>query len=753
MVGEDATIKIGSDVAGAMAGIFAVKMAMRNMDKTVLASAAIMRKGALIMSTAFVGIGLTAGGGVAIGMKKATNAYEEFEQSTANAASVAGALGDEFTAIKENVAGMSLALGRVTKFTAANTAAALYDVASAGIDVGNMVKEDFKPAMDLAAGTQSELARTTHWVTSTMGQFKVGMEEAGHISDVFAKTIGSSKATLAKIGLAFVYTGGKANDYGDTMEDTLFLLGLMFNAGLRGEQAGRGLGMSYAKLASPTARAAKTIKELGLTLEEVSPAHNTMITILERLHDAQITATQADIIFGQEAGKSMNAAIGGIKDVELYAKIIDNEGFAAVMAAQQLDTLSGQHTILKSAVEVLSIEIGKFSGYYLKGLYVRLIKVVGTIIDKVTPAFEYFQGLIKDLSPAFAAVAFSIESFKGIVEDLGGASSMTAFFLDKMIDSINFVAVSLALFLRYVDDHPKLFKFALAVMFAATAFAFLIPIINGTMFVIGALTPIISGIGVALGVLATFLVTGFIPAWVGAWFAALGPITLVAVAIAILGTMWVFNTGGIRDSTASMADDVIGILYQLGKGIWGAAYVINLGINEIRKALGMEENDLSGVYMIDEDTFAERFKAIFKRMMPDSEKIFRESGFDIFAWMDQSETMVEWVAKETAAYEARCDAIAADTAAMNDNILAKGKYGNIWSSGQTTSQMNAAFSYERSGGSSGGDREYAKEGANAARDRGEIKPGDTYFIIDKINTKSDVDDLDARMGDAVAGND
>ena len=71
MVGNAATIKIGSDVAGALAGLTAIQMGLKNVDRTVVASAALVRKASLIMTAAFVGVGAIGVYGLSKGIKSA----------------------------------------------------------------------------------------------------------------------------------------------------------------------------------------------------------------------------------------------------------------------------------------------------------------------------------------------------------------------------------------------------------------------------------------------------------------------------------------------------------------------------------------------------------------------------------------------------------------------------------------------------------------------------------------------------------
>ena len=735
--GYDATIRIGSNVAGALSGIMGIRMGMKNLDKTVMTSAAIVGKSALIMTAALGAVGIAG----AIGVKKATDNFREFEQSAVNAASVAGKVGDEFVAIKDNVMEMSKELGRTTKFTAGITADALYDVASAGYDVGNMITSEFKPVMDLAAGTQSELARTTHWVTSVLGQFNLEMEDSGRVADVFAMTIGSSKATLEKMGLAFNYAGSAAYAFGDDIETVGAILALMYNRGLRGEQAGRALAAAYADLADPTAKALSVLKELGLTADDVNPSLHSMAEILGLLADRGIDANQSFKLFGKEGAKGTLAAMGDMEHfLILNSKLLNSTGFAALLAAEQLDTLKGTTQIFHSALEVLSIEIGEFSGFYLKGLNIKLTEIVNVMIDMVEPAFVRLQELLDDLSPTFTAIRDSVERLKGIFEDLADALGFTDDSFDKLVDSVNIIAVSIALVLNFIDKHPNIVKFALAIAFAAAMFVTLVPAITAVLTIGGYLIIFITGLGTILGALTTFLVTGFIPAWVGAWLAALGPITLVAAAISVLAALWVFDIGGMRDITKTVFEEIGDMFWSLvDKMIWFINKSIDLG-NKLRELAGKEPIEIE----FDVENSKGNIERGLKQLKLDALYPSDSISMD---FLDSTQQSADYIARESAEFMKNTMEVDRNTEAIQNNILAKGNYGDgSLLSGRSTEQANLALKY--GGEWESGRTEYTREQVSAGRASGDIKSGDTYFIVDSITTSSDVDNLDERMSDA-----
>ena len=739
MVGDAATIKIGSDVAGALAGIMSVQMGMKALDKKVMVTAGLVKTAALGMGLALAGIGIAG----AIGVKKATDNFREFEQAAVNAASVGGEVGEEFQKVKENVMDMSKSLGRETMFTAGQTADALWHIASAGYDVGTMVKQEFKPVMDLAAGTEMELARTTHWVASALSQFGLGMEDAGRVADIYAITNGNTLATVEKLGLGMVYVGTQAAMYNDTIEDTTYLLGLMANRGLRGEQSGRGLSMAYSRLADPTAKATAEIKKLGLTLKEVSPDHNTMIDILGKFEAAGMGATSSTIIFGQEASKAITAAVGGLGNLDLYNKIMNSTGFAAILAAEQLDTLKGTTRIFHSALEVLSIEIGEFVGFYLKGLNLKLIDLVNVMIDKVEPAFVRLDEILIELEPTFTALSSSVKSLKGIFDDFTEGIGN----IDSLVTAINMVSVAIAFMLGFFDKHPNVIKMALALTAVVTVLLVMpvaIALVSGAAWILA---------GALASLQLVFMTTTGVVGFLTGALALLGsPIVLIVAAIAFLGVAWATNLFGIRDITKAVVDKIVdGFFWMVGK-LWDSAYNLMAIMNKALKALGLEEIDLGGIYKFDESTARRGFRELgenFSIVAKDeiSKALGGAVGID---WLDSTDYSAQKLALEGAEYEKSRALMESYNDEKRTTIeLNKQLYG-FDIGGMSTSQAGAAIDYYRSGGGSEPRTFVSQEEVNYEREFGTLKPGDTYIIVDTINTKSDVDDLDERMIEARA---
>lgn len=293
--------------------------------------------------------------------------FANFEQSIANTASILGVTGSALKRIGE----AARIMGKTTVFTAYQAADAMYYLASAGFNTEQTIAA-LQGTLDLAAATAHDLADTTFIVVSTLNAFNLAAEEATRVANVFAAVISSTQATMDRLLDSMKYIGPVANTMNISLEETSATLGALYNAGLAASQAGTSLRMALLSLASPSEKAKKAIKDLGLNLEDLDPSVNSIIDIIGKLEEAQMGATAAAIIFGRRAVTAMLVLRDyGSKALTDLTKKITATRKATEMAAIQINTLKGSIKLLRSAVQEVAIQMGE-------GV---LLKVIKGLID------------------------------------------------------------------------------------------------------------------------------------------------------------------------------------------------------------------------------------------------------------------------------------------------------------------------------------------------------------------------------------
>ena len=358
-------VKIAADISSLSKGL---QTAQKQIQKV---SATFTKAGTKL--TAGITAPLMALGGAAVKVSQG------FEQSMANAASVAGATGDELA----RMTALAREMGSKTVFSASDAADALYYMASAGYKVDQMA-DSIQATLNLASATQSDLAFTTDTVISTLNQFQLEANQAERVTNVFASAIGNSMATMEKLSNSMGYVGPVANSLGYEIEEVTGALAVLYNAGYDGSTAGTALRQSLVSLMNPTSAALGVFEELGLSFEDVNPATNDLATIIDRLGAAGMDTSQAMKVFGARAGPGMLALLsaGGDAVRDMTASITGTDK-ASEMAATQLNTLQGQVKILKSELEEIAISFGDV-----------LIPIIRQFIQKyISPLTAKLMGL------------------------------------------------------------------------------------------------------------------------------------------------------------------------------------------------------------------------------------------------------------------------------------------------------------------------------------------------------------------------
>ena len=327
----------------------------------------------------------------------------DFESAMSKVSAISGATGTNLNKLNKKAQEM----GSKTKFSATEAANAFEYMAMAGWKTEDML-DGIEGVMNLAAASGEDLATTSDIVTDALTAFGLSAKDSGHFADVLAKTSSSANTNVSMLGESFKYVAPVAGALGYSAEDTAIALGLMANAGIKGSQAGTALRGSISRLVKPTDDAAAMMDKYGISLTNadgtMKPLGEVMNNLREKLgglseaEQAQAAAT----LFGQEAMSGMLAIINASDSdyQSLTDSIYNADGAAQQMADTMLNNLSGQLTLLKSALEGLAIQFGEILMPYIKQ-FVGWLQSLVQKLQEMTP--EQKEQIVK-----WAAIAAAI---------------------------------------------------------------------------------------------------------------------------------------------------------------------------------------------------------------------------------------------------------------------------------------------------------------------------------------------------------
>lgn len=276
-------------------------------------------------------------------------------------------------------------LGQKTMFSATQAGEAMTYLGMAGWN-SQQIMAGMPGLLDLAAASNTDLARTADIVSDDLTAFGLSAEHAGHMADVFAKTSTSTNTTVEMLGETMKYAAPVAHAFGASLEETAALTGLMANSGIKASAAGTALRSGFLRLAGTSAKSTKAIEEMGLSLSEATAQQEEaraalaslgiamddtngprkMGAIVRDLADKtkdmskeQRLATLATI-FGTNAASAWVAVIDQGPDAldQLTKELENSDGAAAAMAETMQNNARGAMIRLQSATESVAISIG-----------------------------------------------------------------------------------------------------------------------------------------------------------------------------------------------------------------------------------------------------------------------------------------------------------------------------------------------------------------------------------------------------------
>ncbi len=301
-----------------------------------------------------------ASAGITGALAASTAAGASFESQMSTVQAISQASETEMARLKA----LAKQMGIETKFSATEAGQGLEYMAMAGWEVDSMLA-GLPGIMNLAAASGEDLGQVSDIVTDAMTAFNLEASRSAEFADVLAQASARSNTDVATMGQTFKYVAPVAGALGFSIQDTATAIGLMANAGIKGEQAGTSLRAMFTRIVKPTAEVEAAMSRIGLT---VSNSDGSMRSLDEILRDLRTgfaglseseRASTAASLAGQEAMSGMLALINA--SGEDYEKLSDSiyhaKGAAEEMAGVRMDNLKGDVTLLKSSAEGAGIAI------------------------------------------------------------------------------------------------------------------------------------------------------------------------------------------------------------------------------------------------------------------------------------------------------------------------------------------------------------------------------------------------------------
>jgi TP901 family phage tail tape measure protein len=304
----------------------------------------------------------------------------DFDQQMQRSVAV---MGDVSDTMREDLEATAREVATNMAVSHEEAADSFYFLASAGFDA----QESMASMADVAAfaeAGQLDMAQASDYATDILQAFNMEADELDKVVDTMTATFTAHNQTAQDMGEAMSFVAPIAAGMGVEIEEASAAIGMMGDAGIKGQRAGTSLRRAMSALAEPTGRAAERLEELGVQTTDAEGNLLSLPDIMEQFEEAGASAGDMMAIFGQRAGPAMQALLSQGSDAlrESTAAIKESEGATQDIAETQRDTLNAQLDILRSNLRDAAITFGK-----------DFLPVLNSAVQALRPAAEWFQNL------------------------------------------------------------------------------------------------------------------------------------------------------------------------------------------------------------------------------------------------------------------------------------------------------------------------------------------------------------------------
>ncbi|WP_027037876.1 phage tail tape measure protein [Mesorhizobium ciceri] len=367
--------------------------------------------------------------GLGAGILKQAGDFERAMNSFAVNASVAGkALDEAKTKAQE--------LGQASVFSSTEAAEGMTELAKVGLDFQTIMGGAAKAMVDLAAANDgATLTSAAAALGDVINQFGLSTSQLPGIVDQITGATIQSKLAFDDYRGAIGQAGGAAGALGVSFEDMNAVLAATASSFSSGSDAGTSFKTFLTRLVPQSKQAAAAMDKLGLKFFDANGKALTMSQTAQLLQDKLGKLSQEDLtdnvqnIFGTDAMRTAIALMkqGGKGIDEMLAKLKNTD--SAEIAATRVKGLWGEIDQLKSALENLSIAIGK-SGFldFATNIVIQLTdwtQALATLSPGMLELGTIIAGVVATIGPLLFGLGLLTRGF-GLV--LTGVATLSAAF-------------------------------------------------------------------------------------------------------------------------------------------------------------------------------------------------------------------------------------------------------------------------------------------------------------------------------------
>lgn len=324
-----------------------------------------------------------------------------------------------------------------TKFTAPEAADAARFMAMAGLDIP-MIKSAIAPIADVAAISDADLGEVADKMTNIMTEFKVKPENMRKLADMMTKTFTSTNTDMMMLAESLQYAGPMAFASGQSIAETLAMIGIMGNSGIQASMAGTTMRMMLQNIYNPNKKQQAFMDKIGLKTRDANGNRRSLFDVLSDISKLTGSSDSMNVVGNLLSGKDsknnidtfeaasklfrVTAAAGGAsllgnmdKVAALIAQINGAQGNSAAVSIAKQNTVAGLWAQAKSAFTEAVVKVfedndmqnlikntlGKLIDYLKQPEFIDNVKRLFDLLVDIAGIFKFVIGAWMTLYKTF----------------------------------------------------------------------------------------------------------------------------------------------------------------------------------------------------------------------------------------------------------------------------------------------------------------------------------------------------------------
>lgn len=373
-------------------------------------------------------IALTAAtGAVALGMKHLADASGKFSEGLAAVGAVTKATSADMDMLKR----AAVQAGIATQFSPKEAVDGLLSLSTAG-QTATQAAKTLIPVLNLAAGSLGQLstAEAGMAIVGTMNTYGMAADKAGEVTDKLLRITQLTNFQTRDFSAGLAKAAAKSNVFGQSLDDTLVVMGLLRNANIDASSAATAYTMAVQRVATDT-KALNTLQKLGVSLYDkqtgATRGFMDLITDLkpkmEGLTDATRNKALKDM-FGARAIAAYNSianaqvtvtrdgaqvVLKGADAIEhLRKNVASATGVSKEFTDALLDTYEGQKKLLSGSIATLKVVAGEEFANAFKPMISNAIAGINDLIASLQAMTPEAKRLLVEQTLEWVALAAKI---------------------------------------------------------------------------------------------------------------------------------------------------------------------------------------------------------------------------------------------------------------------------------------------------------------------------------------------------------